>query len=71
MREEPALVDALLARLAEMTVAYLNAQIEAGAQVVQLFDTWAGALDAAEYERCAAAGDEGHRGRASRGPRRR
>jgi uroporphyrinogen decarboxylase len=51
MREEPALVEALLERLAEMTVAYLNAQIEAGAQVVQLFDTWAGALDAAEYER--------------------
>jgi uroporphyrinogen decarboxylase len=51
MREEPALVEALLARLAEMTVAYLDAQIEAGAQVVQLFDTWAGALDAGEYER--------------------
>jgi uroporphyrinogen decarboxylase len=51
MREEPALVEALLERLAELTVAYLNAQIEAGAQVVQLFDTWAGALDAGEYER--------------------
>jgi len=51
MREEPALVEALLERLAELTVAYLNAQIEAGAQVVQLFDTWGGALDAAEYER--------------------
>ena len=51
MREEPALVEALLARLAEMTVAYLDAQIDAGAQVVQLFDTWAGALDAGEYER--------------------
>ena len=51
MRDEPGLVEALLERLAEMTVAYLNAQIEAGAQVVQLFDTWAGALDAAEYER--------------------
>jgi uroporphyrinogen decarboxylase len=51
MREEPALVEALLERLAEMTVAYLTAQIEAGAQVVQLFDTWAGALDAAQYER--------------------
>jgi uroporphyrinogen decarboxylase len=51
MREEPALVEALLERLAELTVAYLNAQIEAGAQVVQLFDTWAGALDAAEFER--------------------
>jgi uroporphyrinogen decarboxylase len=51
MREEPAVVEALLARLGEMTLAYLNAQIEAGAQVVQLFDTWAGALTAAEYER--------------------
>ena len=51
MREEPALVEALLERLAAMTIEYLNAQIEAGAQVVQLFDTWAGALDAAEYER--------------------
>ena len=51
MREEPALVERLLERLAEMTVAYLNAQIEAGAQVLQLFDTWAGALDAAEYAR--------------------
>ena len=51
MREEPALVEALLEKLAEMSVAYLNAQIEAGAQVVQLFDTWAGALDPAEYER--------------------
>jgi uroporphyrinogen decarboxylase len=51
MRDEPALVEALLERLAEMTIAYLNAQIEAGAQLVQLFDTWAGALDAVEYER--------------------
>jgi len=53
MREEPALVEALLERLGEMTVAYLNAQIEAGAQVVQLFDTWAGALEAEEYRRWA------------------
>jgi uroporphyrinogen decarboxylase len=51
MREEPALVEALLARLGEMTVTYLNAQIEAGAQVVQLFDTWAGVLSAEQYER--------------------
>jgi uroporphyrinogen decarboxylase len=46
---EPAVLRALLARLAEMVVDYLNAQIEAGAQVVQLFDTWAGILAPDEY----------------------
>jgi uroporphyrinogen decarboxylase len=40
---------ALLERLAEMVVGYLRAQVEAGAQVVQLFDTWAGLLGRAEY----------------------
>ena len=49
MYREPALLHALLERLTEMTVAYLNAQIEAGAQAVQLFDTWAGLLSAADY----------------------
>ncbi len=51
MRDEPDLVDRLMAHLADMTVEYLNAQIEAGAQVVQLFDTWAGCLDAETYQR--------------------
>jgi uroporphyrinogen decarboxylase len=51
MQDDPGLVEALLERLGAMTVDYLNAQVEAGAQVVQLFDTWAGALDAATYER--------------------
>ncbi len=46
---EPATLAALFERLAETTIDYLNAQIEAGAQVVQLFDTWAGALAEAEY----------------------
>jgi uroporphyrinogen decarboxylase len=46
---EPAVLRALLERLTEMTVEYLNAQIEAGAQAVQLFDTWAGLLSAADY----------------------
>jgi uroporphyrinogen decarboxylase len=41
---EPEVLRALLARLTELVVAHLNAQIEAGAQVVQLFDTWAGIL---------------------------
>jgi uroporphyrinogen decarboxylase len=46
---EPAVLGALLERLTDMTVAYLNAQIDAGAQVVQLFDTWAGLLAPADY----------------------
>jgi len=49
MYREPEVLRALLDRLTEMTVAYLNAQIEAGAQAVQLFDTWAGLLGVAEY----------------------
>ncbi|MCP3985990.1 MAG: uroporphyrinogen decarboxylase [bacterium] len=51
MDEQPELLDALLARLATMTIDYLNAQIDAGVQVVQLFDTWAGTLDEQTYRR--------------------
>ncbi|MDE2304328.1 MAG: uroporphyrinogen decarboxylase [Gammaproteobacteria bacterium] len=39
----------LLAHLARATILYLNAQIEAGAQAVMLFDTWGGALTPAQY----------------------
>jgi uroporphyrinogen decarboxylase len=46
---EPATARALLGRLTELTVGYLGAQIEAGAQAVQLFDTWAGMLSPADY----------------------
>ena len=48
---DPALADELLRRLGRMTADYLNAQIEAGAQVVQLFDSWCGTLDEATYRR--------------------
>jgi len=51
MAREPEGVRALLERLAALTIAYLNAQIVAGAQVVQLFDTWAGCLDRDTYLR--------------------
>ena len=50
LHREPVVLRALLDRLAELTVEYLNAQIEAGAQVVQLFDTWAGLLSRGEYQ---------------------
>jgi uroporphyrinogen decarboxylase len=45
----PEIARALQARLADQVVAYLRAQVEAGAQAVQLFDTWAGLLAPAEY----------------------
>jgi uroporphyrinogen decarboxylase len=41
----------LMDKLAETTADYLVAQVEAGAQCVQLFDSWAGALSPADYRR--------------------
>jgi uroporphyrinogen decarboxylase len=41
----------LLDRLADLAVASLRSQVGAGAQAVQLFDSWAGALDRPDYER--------------------
>ncbi|MCP4039841.1 MAG: uroporphyrinogen decarboxylase, partial [bacterium] len=49
MYREPKLLHALLDKLTACSVSYLNAQIEAGAQAVQIFDTWAGLVTAAEY----------------------
>ncbi len=49
LHREPDVLRALLERLTEMTIGYLNAQIAAGAHAVQLFDTWAGLLSRAEY----------------------
>ena len=40
----------LMETLAEVTTRYLRAQVEAGVQVVQLFDSWAGSLGRLEYE---------------------
>jgi uroporphyrinogen decarboxylase len=51
MLDEPALFDEVLDRLADMAIATLTAQVEAGASAVQLFDSWAGCLSPAMYER--------------------
>ena len=55
MAEDPATFDTLIARLTEATIAYLSAQIEAGAEVVKLFDSWAGSLKGAAFDRYALA----------------
>jgi uroporphyrinogen decarboxylase len=51
MFAEPALWAALLDRLAVITTEFLRVQVRAGASAVQLFDSWAGALSAADYAR--------------------
>jgi uroporphyrinogen decarboxylase len=53
MHREPKVLEDLLAKLADSCGDYLAAQIEAGADVVQVFDTWAGELSRADYERFA------------------
>ena len=47
----PATWHLLMDRLAELTVAYLRAQIAAGVDVVQVFDSWVGALSPDDYAR--------------------
>lgn len=47
--DKPELMHQLLTVLADSVVDYLRCQIEAGAQAVQIFDTWGGALSHAAY----------------------
>ena len=51
MYSEPALWHELLDRLADITTAFLRVQVDAGADAIQLFDSWVGALDEADYQR--------------------
>ena len=48
---DPALFRAVIDRIEDVTLGYLAGQIEAGAEVLQLFDSWAGSLAPAEFER--------------------
>jgi uroporphyrinogen decarboxylase len=48
---EPALFQALIDRLVEASIDYLCAQIQAGVDAVQIFDSWAGVLPSAEFRR--------------------
>lgn len=47
---QPELWHALLSKISEVVVRYLRAQVAAGAQVLQLFDSWVGALAPQDYE---------------------
>jgi len=51
MHSDPPLWHDLLARVGAISAAFLRTQLLAGASAVQLFDSWAGTLSAADYER--------------------
>ena len=50
-KESPDVLDHLMNIVAETTVEYLNGQIEAGAQAIQIFDTWGAALEGDDFRR--------------------
>src|SRR5947209_7147509 len=47
---DPSAFGEIIGRIEEVTLEYLSGQIEAGAEVVQLFDSWAGSLSPAQFE---------------------
>lgn len=51
MYRDPGAWNAIMGKLARAVARYLNAQIAAGAQAVQLFDSWVGCLGPADYRR--------------------
>ncbi|MEP0155478.1 uroporphyrinogen decarboxylase [Pseudophaeobacter sp.] len=52
-QENRPLFEALLARITEATIDYLSKQIEAGAEVVKIFDSWAGSLKGEDFRKYA------------------
>jgi uroporphyrinogen decarboxylase len=51
--QEPALLHLLLSKLADAIATYIKYQVSCGAQVIQLFDSWAGRLNPLDYEKFA------------------
>ncbi|MFZ9045727.1 MAG: uroporphyrinogen decarboxylase [Cyclobacteriaceae bacterium] len=49
LHQEPALAHKLLGMITDSTITYLNKQIESGADMVQIFDSWAGILGPEQY----------------------
>jgi uroporphyrinogen decarboxylase len=49
--EDPAALELMLDKVAQTTTQYLNAQVEAGAQAIMVFDTWGAALEGDDYRR--------------------
>lgn len=47
---QPQLAHQLLQKIADITINYLKAQVKAGADIVQVFDSWAGALSPADFK---------------------
>ena len=47
---DPRKFEEIIARIEQVTIDYLTGQIEAGAEAVQLFDSWAGSLAPAQFE---------------------
>lgn len=50
MYAEPATLHALLEKLTQATIRYLNGQMHAGAQAIMVFDTWGGVLNPRDYQ---------------------
>ncbi len=48
---DPELFQAIIDRIVEASIRYLNAQVAAGVDAVQIFDSWAGSLGAEEFQR--------------------